>query len=115
MCATSITVTTAACAPSRPPEGPNIGLISYLASYARVNRFGFIETPYRKVDKATGRVTDEIEYMTADVEDEYTVGQANEPVDENGCFVNERITCRHRNEIISVDRNSVDYVDVSPR
>ena len=94
--------------PIETPEGPNIGLISYLASYARVNRFGFIETPYRKVDKATGRVTDEIEYMTADVEDEYTVGQANEPVDENGCFVNERITCRHRNEIISVDRNSVD-------
>ena len=101
--------------PIATPEGPNIGLISYLASYARVNRFGFIETPYRKVDKATGRVTDEIEYMTADVEDEYTVGQANEPVDENGCFVNERITCRHRNEIISVDRNSVDYVDVSPK
>ena len=101
--------------PIETPEGPNIGLISYLASYARVNRFGFIETPYRKVDKATGRVTDEIEYMTADVEDEYTVGQANEPVDENGCFVNERITCRHRNEIISVDRNSVDYVDVSPK
>ena len=101
--------------PIETPEGPNLGLISYLASYARVNRFGFIETPYRKVDKATGRVTDEIEYMTADVEDEYTVGQANEPVDENGCFVNERITCRHRNEIISVDRNSVDYVDVSPK
>ena len=101
--------------PIETPEGPNIGLISYLASYARVNRFGFIETPYRKVDKATGRVTDEIEYMTADVEDEYTVGQANEPVDENGCFVNERITCRHRNEIISVDRNSVDFVDVSPK
>ena len=101
--------------PIETPEGPNIGLISYLASYARVNRFGFIETPYRKGDKATGRVTDEIEYMTADVEDEYTVGQANEPVDENGCFVNERITCRHRNEIISVDRNSVDYVDVSPK
>ena len=90
--------------PIETPEGPNIGLISYLASYARVNRYGFIEAPYRKVDKATGRVTDEIEYMTADVEDEYTVGQANEPVDENGCFVNERITCRHRNEIISVDR-----------
>ena len=70
--------------PIETPEGPNIGLISYLASYARVNRFGFIETPYRKVDKATGRVTDEIEYMTADVEDQYIVGQAAEPVDENG-------------------------------
>ena len=101
--------------PIETPEGPNIGLISYLASYARVNRFGFIETPYRKVDKATGRVTDEIEYMTADVEDEYIIGQATEPVDETGRFVNERITCRHRNEIISVDRNSVDYVDVSPK
>ena len=101
--------------PIETPEGPNIGLISYLASYARVNRFGFIETPYRKVDKATGRVTDEIEYMTADVEDEYTVGQANEPVDENGCFVNERITCRHRNETISVPASQVDYVDVSPK
>ena len=101
--------------PIETPEGPNIGLISYLASYARINRFGFIEAPYCKVDKETGRVTDQIEYMTADVEDEYTVGQANEPVDENGCFVNERITCRHRNEIISVDRNSVDYVDVSPK
>ena len=79
MCATSITATTAACVPLRPPEGPNIGLISYLASYARINRFGFIEAPYRKVDKATGFVTDEMEYMTADVEDEFMVGQATEP------------------------------------
>ncbi len=101
--------------PIETPEGPNIGLISYLASYARINRFGFIEAPYRKVDKETGKVTDEIEYMTADVEDEYTIGQATEPLDENGCFVNERITCRHRNETISVDRHQVDYVDVSPK
>ena len=101
--------------PIETPEGPNIGLISYLASYARVNKYGFIEAPYRKVDKEQGRVTDEIEYMTADVEDEYTVGQANEPVDENGCFLNERITCRHRNETISVDKHQVDYVDVSPK
>ena len=101
--------------PIETPEGPNIGLISYLASYARINRFGFIETPYRKVDKETGRVTDEITYMTADVEDEYTIGQATEPVDENGCFANERITCRHRNETISVDKHQVDYVDVSPK
>ena len=101
--------------PIETPEGPNIGLISYLASYARVNKFGFIETPYRKVDKATGKVTDQIDYMTADVEDEFTVGQATEPLDENGCFVNERITCRHRNETISVDRHQVDYVDVSPK
>ena len=101
--------------PIETPEGPNIGLISYLASYARINRFGFIETPYRKVDKESGKVTDHIDYMTADVEDEYTVGQATEPLDENGCFVNERITCRHRNETISVDKHHVDYVDVSPK
>ena len=101
--------------PIETPEGPNIGLISYLASYARINRYGFIETPYRRVDKATGKITNEIDYMTADVEDEYTVGQATEPLDENGCFVNERITCRHRNEIISVDKHQVDYVDVSPK
>ena len=101
--------------PIETPEGPNIGLISYLASYARVNKYGFIETPYRKVDKETGRVTDEIEYMTADVEDEYIIGQATEPVDETGRFVNERITCRHRNETISVPAAQVDYVDVSPK
>ena len=101
--------------PIETPEGPNIGLISYLASYARINRYGFIETPYRKVDKATGCVTDEIEYMTADVEDEFTVGQATEPLDESGRFINERIPCRHRNEIVSVDRHMVDYIDVSPK
>ena len=101
--------------PIETPEGPNIGLISYLASYARINRYGFIETPYRKVDKTTGQVTDEIEYMTADVEDEYTICQATEPVDENNCFVNERITCRRRSEIISVPKEQVDYVDVSPK
>ena len=101
--------------PIETPEGPNIGLISYLASYARINRYGFIETPYRKVDKATGQVTDQIEYMTADVEDEYVICQATEPVDENNRFVNERITCRRRNEIISVPAAQVDYVDVSPK
>ncbi|WP_251446714.1 DNA-directed RNA polymerase subunit beta [Vermiculatibacterium agrestimuris] len=101
--------------PIETPEGPNIGLISYLASYAKVNRYGFIETPYRKIDKATGKVTEEVVYMTADVEDPYNVAQATEPVDENGCLVNERITCRHRNEIISVDRSQVDYIDVSPK
>ncbi len=101
--------------PIETPEGPNIGLFSYLATYARINRYGFIEAPYRKVDKATGRVTDEVEYMTADIEDEYMVGQATEPVDENGCLVNPRITCRHRNEIIEVDREQVDYIDVSPK
>ena len=73
--------------PIETPEGPNIGLISYLASYARINRYGFIEAPYRKVDKATGHVTDQVDYMTADVEDQYTIAQATEPLDENGCLV----------------------------
>ncbi len=101
--------------PIETPEGPNIGLISYLASYARINRFGFIETPYRKVDKQTGRVTDQIEYMTADTEDEFIIAQATEPVDENGCFTNQRVTCRLREEIVSVEPTRVDYVDVSPK
>ena len=100
--------------PIETPEGPNIGLINYLASYARINRYGFIEAPYRKVDKATGKLTDIVEYMTADVEDEFIVAQATEPVDENGCLVNARITCRHRSEILDVDREMVDYIDVSP-
>ncbi len=101
--------------PIETPEGPNIGLISYLATYARINEYGFIEAPFRKVDHTTCRVTDEIEYMTADVEDQYIVGQAAEPVDENGCLVNQRITCRHRDEIVEVDRERVDYIDISPR
>ena len=101
--------------PIETPEGPNIGLISYLATYARINEYGFIEAPFRKVDHETCRVTDEIEYMTADVEDQYIVGQAAEPVDENGCLINERITCRHRDEIVEVDRDRVDYIDISPR
>ena len=101
--------------PIETPEGPNIGLISYLATYARINDFGFIEAPYRIIDKATGRVTDEVQYMTADVEDEYIVCQAYEPLDENGCLANERITCRMRDEIIEVDRKDVDLMDVSPR
>ena len=101
--------------PIETPEGPNIGLISYLATYARINEYGFIEAPYRKVDKETQRVTDEVIYMTADVEDEYIVAQASEPVDEDGRFVNARITCRHRDEIVEVDRERVDYVDVSPK
>ena len=101
--------------PIETPEGPNIGLISYLASYARINRYGFIEAPYRKVDKATGHVTDQVEYMTADMEDEFIIAQATEPLDENGCLKNARITCRHRNEIIDVDRDQVDYMDISPK
>ena len=101
--------------PIETPEGPNIGLISYLATYARINEYGFIEAPYRAVDKATGHVSDEITYMTADEEDNYIVGQAVEPVDENGCLINARITARHRDEIVEVDREDVDYIDVSPR
>ena len=101
--------------PIETPEGPNIGLISYLATYARINDFGFIEAPYRIIDKATGRVTDEVQYMTADVEDEYIVCQATEPVDENGYLLNERITCRRREEFVEVDRKDVDLMDVSPR
>ncbi len=101
--------------PIETPEGPNIGLINYLATFARINEYGFVEAPYRKVDKATGFVTDEVEYMTADVEDAYYIGQGNEPLDENGCLANARITCRHRNEFIQVDREVIDYIDVSPR
>ena len=101
--------------PIETPEGPNIGLISYLATYARINEYGFIEAPFRAVDHATGHVSDEVTYMTADVEDQFIVGQAAEPVDENGCLVNPRITCRHRDEIVEVDRDRVDYIDISPR
>ena len=101
--------------PIETPEGPNIGLISYLATYARINESGFIEAPFRAVDPATGHVSDEVTYMTADVEDQFIVGQAAEPVDENGCLVNPRITCRHRDEIVEVDRDRVDYIDISPR
>ena len=101
--------------PIETPEGPNIGLINYLASYAKINEYGFVEAPFRKVDKATGKLTDTVEYMTADVEDDYYVAQANEPVDEDGHLLNDRITCRHRNEIIEVDREVIDYIDVSPK
>ena len=101
--------------PIETPEGPNIGLISYLATYARINEYGFIEAPFRAVDHETGHVSDDITYMTADVEDQYVVGQAAEPVDKNGCLTNERITCRHRDEIVEVPRSGVDYIDVSPR
>ena len=101
--------------PIETPEGPNIGLISYLASYARSNEYGFLVAPFRKVEKGTCRVTDTIEYMTADVEDEYNVAQASEPVDENGMLLNERVICRHRNDTIEVNRENVDYIDVSPK
>ncbi|MBQ8237139.1 MAG: DNA-directed RNA polymerase subunit beta [Oscillospiraceae bacterium] len=101
--------------PIETPEGPNIGLINYLATFAKINEYGFVEAPYRKIDKATGVVTQEVEYMTADVEDNYYVGQANEPLDEQGRLARPRITCRHRNEIIEVDAHMIDYIDVSPR
>ncbi|MGI5935810.1 MAG: DNA-directed RNA polymerase subunit beta [Oscillospiraceae bacterium] len=101
--------------PIETPEGPNIGLISYLASYARVNEYGFLVAPYRKVEKGTCRVTDEVVYMTADMEDQYIIAQATEPLDENGALLNKRITCRHRDEIIEVDREQVDLVDISPQ
>ena len=101
--------------PIETPEGPNIGLISYLATYARINEYGFIETPYRKIDKETGAVTNEIEYMTADVEDKYVVAQANEPLDENNRFVNPTVTARRRAEIIQIEADKPDYMDVSPK
>ncbi len=101
--------------PIETPEGPNIGLISYLASFAKINEYGFIEAPYRKVDKATGVVTDEVVYMTADVEDKYIVAQANEPLDKEGHFMRPRVTARHRDEILEVSRETVDYMDVSPK
>ena len=101
--------------PIETPEGPNIGLISYLATYARVSDYGFLEAPYRKVDKATGRVTDEVEYMTADVEDQYIIAQANEPLDDEGYFINRRVIARDKAEIIEVERERIDYMDASPK
>ena len=101
--------------PIETPEGPNIGLISYLATFAKINHYGFIETPFRRVDKETGVVTSDYQYMTADMEDEYIVAQANEPLDENGRFVNARVVCRYRDEFVEVDPSRVDYMDISPK
>ncbi len=101
--------------PIETPEGPNIGLISYLASFARINQYGFIEAPYRRVDKATGKVLNEVVYMTADVEDEYVVAQANEPLTPEGTFANERVACRYRDVVMEADRSRVDFMDVSPK
>ena len=109
--------------PIETPEGPNIGLISYLASYAKINEYGFVEAPYRKVKKIYDEnnnlieqvVTDEVEYMTADVEDEYVVAQANEPLDEGKHFIRSRVSARRRDEILEIDAEKVDYMDVSPR
>ena len=101
--------------PIETPEGPNIGLISYLATFARINEYGFIEAPYRKVDKQTGKVLDEVVYMTADVEDQYVVAQANEPLNEEGGFARPRVNARHLDEILEIERERVDYMDVSPK
>ncbi|MSV23972.1 DNA-directed RNA polymerase subunit beta [Selenomonas sp. WCA-380-WT-3B 3/] len=101
--------------PVESPEGPNIGLIGSLATYARVNQFGFMETPYRRVDKETHKVTDEVRYLTADEEDELVIAQANEPLDENEWFINERVTARYNEETGLHNRDTVDYMDVSPR
>ena len=101
--------------PIETPEGPNIGLISALSSFAIINEYGFIETPYRKVDKETGKVTDIVEYMSADVEDRYVIAQASEPIDEEGRLANARIRVRYRAENKMVDKKEVDYIDVSPK
>ncbi len=101
--------------PIETPEGPNIGLISYLASFARINEYGFIEAPYRRVDKATGIVTDEVVYMTADMEDNYTVAQANEPLTEDGKFARAKVNARYRDQILECERERIDYMDVSPK
>ena len=101
--------------PIETPEGPNIGLIGSLATFGQVNDFGFIETPYRKVDKKLGRVLNEIVYLSADEEDEYYVAQANAPLDENGYFIEERVEARYFEEILEIPKNRVDYMDVSPK
>jgi len=101
--------------PIETPEGPNIGLIGSLSTYARINEYGFIEAPYRRVDKIKGIVTEEIIYLTADEEDRYTVAQANEPIDEKGRFVNKKVTARYKDEILEVESNRIDFMDVSPK
>ncbi len=101
--------------PIETPEGPNIGLISYLATFAKINEYGFVEAPYRKVDKSTGVVTDEVVYMPADVEDNFIVAQANEPLTEDGRFARPRVTARYRDKILECENSKVDYMDVSPK
>ncbi len=101
--------------PIETPEGPNIGLISYLATFARINDYGFIETPFRKVDKATGKVLDDVVYLTADEEDEYIVAQANEPLDENGHFARKKVNARFRDGFLEVEAERADLMDVSPK
>ena len=101
--------------PIETPEGPNIGLISYLATFARINQYGFIEAPYRRVDKKTGIVTDEVVYMTADMEDNYIVAQANEPLTEEGRFAHSKVAARYRDQILEIDADKIDFMDVSPK
>ena len=101
--------------PIETPEGPNIGLINSLSTYARINEYGFIEAPYRKVDKETNCVTDEVEYMTADVEDGYIIAQANEPLDEEGHFIDKRVSVRYLDQFLEVEPEKIDYMDVSPK
>ena len=101
--------------PIETPEGPNIGLISYLATFARINEYGFVEAPFRRVDKTTGVVTDEVVYMPADVEDDYIVAQANEPLDEQGRFARAKVNARYRDEFLEVEREKIDFMDVSPK
>ena len=101
--------------PIETPEGPNIGLISYLATFARINKYGFIEAPFRRIDKKTGVVLDDVTYMTADVEDNYMVAQANEPLDENGRFVRKKVNARFRDEFMEIEASEADYMDVSPK
>jgi DNA-directed RNA polymerase subunit beta len=101
--------------PIETPEGPNIGLIGSLSTFARINEYGFIEAPYRRVDKESGVVTDDVRYMTADEEDNYTIAEANEPLDEGNHFVNRRVGSRYQDQIIEVDRENVDYMDISPK
>ena len=101
--------------PIETPEGPNIGLISYLATFARINKYGFIEAPFRRIDKETGTVLDEVTYMTADVEDNYMVAQANEPLDENGKFKRKKVNARYRDEFMEIEASEADYMDVSPK
>ena len=101
--------------PIETPEGPNIGLISYLATFARINEYGFVEAPFRRVDKVTGVVTDEVVYMPADMEDDFIVAQANEPLDEEGRFARARVNARYRSEFLEIEREKIDYMDVSPK
>ena len=101
--------------PIETPEGPNIGLISYLATYAKINKYGFIEAPFRPIDKATGKVLNEVHYMTADEEDEYIVAQANEPLNDDGTFRNDKVHVRYLDSFQEVDKSKADYMDVSPK